>query len=201
MVRDRRLAHNPVAALYTRESYLKTALYGSHRVPGGGALRRRGATTSSPPPHVSVRDEGLRRRRRRAGSRRSWPSPAGPASGTWGSSSAWGSGGRPRTWRPSSGRTASGSPRRAARPGRCPRSTWGSWTSEKVRPGQPEMTCNPAAQAALLRRRRSVELVVLLGQCVGHDSADHGAAAHPGGLPAWRRTGSWPTTPWRRCTA
>jgi uncharacterized metal-binding protein len=39
-----------------------------------------------------------------------------------------------------------------------------------VRPGGAEMICNPIAQAELLNREK-VHLVLLLGQCVGHDSA------------------------------
>jgi uncharacterized metal-binding protein len=41
--------------------------------------------------------------------------------------------------------------------------------SEKVRPGRPEMTCNPLAQAELLNRSHT-GLNILMGQCVGHDS-------------------------------
>ncbi|MGD2215279.1 MAG: DUF1847 domain-containing protein [Gemmatimonadales bacterium] len=41
---------------------------------------------------------------------------------------------------------------------------------QKVRPSQPEMICNPIAQAELLNRAE-VELAFILGQCVGHDSA------------------------------
>jgi len=40
----------------------------------------------------------------------------------------------------------------------------------KVRPGQPEMICNPLAQAELLNRQ-GVQFALSLGQCVGHDSA------------------------------
>jgi uncharacterized metal-binding protein len=54
--------------------------------------------------------------------------------------------------------------------GSVPKEELGIRDEEKVRPGQPEMTCNPVAQAALLEAA-GVELVVLLGQCVGHDSA------------------------------
>jgi tRNA-Thr(GGU) m(6)t(6)A37 methyltransferase TsaA len=54
--------------------------------------------------------------------------------------------------------------------GSVPKEDLGIRDEEKVRPGQPEMTCNPAAQAELLEEA-GVELVLLLGQCVGHDSA------------------------------
>jgi uncharacterized metal-binding protein len=42
--------------------------------------------------------------------------------------------------------------------------------AEQVRPGTAEVMCNPLAQAELVDRE-GVELVLLLGQCVGHDSA------------------------------
>jgi uncharacterized metal-binding protein len=42
--------------------------------------------------------------------------------------------------------------------------------SQKVRPGTVEMICNPIVQAELLNRD-NVDLALLLGQCVGHDSA------------------------------
>jgi uncharacterized metal-binding protein len=42
--------------------------------------------------------------------------------------------------------------------------------AQKVRPGQPEMICNPLAQAELLNREK-IELALLMGQCAGHDSA------------------------------
>lgn len=54
--------------------------------------------------------------------------------------------------------------------GSVPKDRLGIREEEKVRPGQAEMICNPLAQAELLDREQ-VELVLLLGQCVGHDSA------------------------------
>ena len=41
---------------------------------------------------------------------------------------------------------------------------------QKVRPHEPEMMCNPLAQAQLLNAA-GVDLTLILGQCVGHDSA------------------------------
>lgn len=54
--------------------------------------------------------------------------------------------------------------------GAVPKERLGIEDSQKVRPGQPEMICNPLAQAELLNRE-AVQLAVILGQCVGHDSA------------------------------
>lgn len=53
--------------------------------------------------------------------------------------------------------------------GAVPKERLGIEDSQKVRPGQPEMICNPLAQAELLNREE-VQLALILGQCVGHDS-------------------------------
>jgi uncharacterized metal-binding protein len=54
--------------------------------------------------------------------------------------------------------------------GSVPKKELGITDSQKVRPGSAEMICNPIAQAELLNREK-VHLALLLGQCVGHDSA------------------------------
>jgi uncharacterized metal-binding protein len=54
--------------------------------------------------------------------------------------------------------------------GAVPKSTVGIEESQQVRPGRPEMICNPLTQAELLNRER-VEFALVLGQCVGHDAA------------------------------
>ncbi len=54
--------------------------------------------------------------------------------------------------------------------GAVPKEAVGILDSQKVRPGQAEMTCNPVTQAELLNRQ-AVQLALVLGQCVGHDSA------------------------------
>jgi len=51
-----------------------------------------------------------------------------------------------------------------------PKEEFGIRDDEKVRPSAAEMVCNPLAQAELLNRE-GVQLALLLGQCVGHDSA------------------------------
>ena len=53
--------------------------------------------------------------------------------------------------------------------GATPKEIVGIREDEKIRPGRPEMICNPAAQAELLNRS-GVEFALVLGQCVGHDS-------------------------------
>lgn len=59
-----------------------------------------------------------------------------------------------------------------------PKALIGIEESEQVRPGQPEMICNPLAQAELLTRDE-VQLVMSLGQCVGHDAATLGSLNVP----------------------
>jgi uncharacterized metal-binding protein len=54
--------------------------------------------------------------------------------------------------------------------GSVPKERLGIQEAEKVRPGTAEVICNPLAQADLLERE-GVQLVLLLGQCVGHDAA------------------------------
>jgi uncharacterized metal-binding protein len=53
--------------------------------------------------------------------------------------------------------------------GAVPKEWVGVSDSEKVRPGKPEMMCNPLAQIELLNRSHT-GLNILMGQCVGHDS-------------------------------
>ncbi len=50
-----------------------------------------------------------------------------------------------------------------------PKETLGLSDTEKVRPGRFEAMCNPIAQAKLLNKA-GVELKIILGLCVGHDS-------------------------------
>ncbi|MEK6710151.1 MAG: DUF1847 domain-containing protein [Nitrospinota bacterium] len=57
----------------------------------------------------------------------------------------------------------------ACKNGDIPKEAVGLTDAEKVRPGQPEMLCNPLSQAELLNRA-GCELNIVLGLCVGHDS-------------------------------
>ncbi len=54
--------------------------------------------------------------------------------------------------------------------GAVPKEEVGIRNSQKVRPGRPEMICNPVAQAELLNRE-GVHFALILGQCVGHEAA------------------------------
>jgi len=53
--------------------------------------------------------------------------------------------------------------------GGVPKETMGILDSEKVRPGNPEMICNPIVQTELLKWG-DTDLNITMGQCVGHDS-------------------------------
>lgn len=53
--------------------------------------------------------------------------------------------------------------------GGVPKEALGIKNEEKVRPGEFEAICNPAAQAMLLNKAKT-ELNILLGLCVGHDT-------------------------------
>ncbi|HXY75128.1 MAG TPA: DUF1847 domain-containing protein [Dehalococcoidales bacterium] len=57
----------------------------------------------------------------------------------------------------------------ACKTGAVPKEFIGISDSEKVRPGKPEMMCNPLAQIELLNINNT-GLNILMGQCVGHDS-------------------------------
>ena len=54
--------------------------------------------------------------------------------------------------------------------GAVPKEKLGITRDEQVRPGKSEMMCNSIAQAELLNRS-AVQLAFILGQCAGHDSA------------------------------
>jgi tRNA-Thr(GGU) m(6)t(6)A37 methyltransferase TsaA len=62
--------------------------------------------------------------------------------------------------------------------GATPKEEIGIQDEEKVRPGRPEMICNPVAQAELLNREK-VQFTIMLGQCVGHDAATFRHLAAP----------------------
>ena len=57
----------------------------------------------------------------------------------------------------------------ACKSGGVPKEDIGLSDGEKIRPGEHESMCNPAAQAELLNRA-GCELNIVLGLCVGHDS-------------------------------
>ena len=169
VVRDRRLRHNPVGALYTRKGYLKSAL-DARPAPArpvqfrgwddelldriAREVRDAGATRADPP----CRIEEVMDFARRAGVRHLGISFC--------------SGFREEAPQLHAVLAANGFRVSSAccKTGAVPKEKIGIRDAEQVRPGRPEMICNALAQAELLDRE-GVELVLLLGQCVGHDSA------------------------------
>jgi len=166
LARDRRLFHNPAAALYTSRSYLKDALHGHWpaserpRTPGGEAELLAMAASDDlkgedPPP--SRLEEAMSVAHRLGASH-------------LGITFCIGFKDEARTltrileingFRVSSA---------CCKAGATPKEEIGIREEEKIRPGRPEMTCNPVAQAELLNRE-GVEFALVLGQCVGHDAA------------------------------
>jgi len=169
VVRDLRLRHNPVGALYTRKGYLKSALE-ARPAPAGPVtfhgwnddlldriareVRDAGARRADPP----CRLEEIMEFARRAGVRRL--------------GFTFCSGFREEAPQLQAVLVANGFRVSSAccKTGAVPKEKLGIRDAEQVRPGRPEMICNALAQAELLERE-GVELVLLMGQCVGHDSA------------------------------
>ncbi len=170
VVRDVRLRHNPAAALYTRNSYLKSALY-----PGGDRSLRPGRS-------VGWSDEALATLAaevRAAGARRADPPcrleeimDFARRAGAWHLGLVFCSGFREEA-RLLAGVLSTNGFRVSSvccKTGSVPKERLGLLDRDKVRPGRAEMICNPLAQADLVERE-AVDLVLLMGQCVGHDSA------------------------------
>lgn len=169
VVRDLRLAHNPAAALYTRDGYLESALYGAREAPAADRVegwsdalidrlardvRDAGLGRETPPCRIEEVMDFARRAgvthlgvvycvgfRREARDLEAILETNG--------------------FRVSSA---------CCKTGAVPKATIGIKDEEQVEPGRPEMICNPVAQASLLEQA-GVELVLLMGQCTGHDSA------------------------------
>jgi uncharacterized metal-binding protein len=169
VVRDPRLAHNPAAALYTRDGYLKKALYGVREPPLPGRfagwsdelidglareVRDAGLGRETPPCRI---EEVLDFARRAGVTHLGIVHCVGFRREARDLAAILGTNG----FRVSSSCCKTGS---------VPKATLGIRDEEQVTPGRPEMTCNPVAQAALLERE-GAELALLMGQCVGHDSA------------------------------
>jgi uncharacterized metal-binding protein len=166
VARDTRLAHNPVAALYTSRSYLKAELFG-HWPPGerpafqgwemealGQAARQMEADGGVPRSRVA---EAMQLAH-------------GLGVGHIGISFCVGFREEAKILskilKTNGFRVSSV----CCKTGSVPKEEAGIRGEEKVRPGRPEMICNPSAQAELLNRD-GVELAFVLGQCVGHDAA------------------------------
>jgi uncharacterized metal-binding protein len=165
VARDARLRHNPVAALYTSDSYSQDLLYGQRRRPerpflGGDitALEWAGRTLPETEGGEFNRLQEVMEFANRLGATHvgvsfcvGFRAEARVLT---------------RVLEANGFRVSSA----CCKSGAVPKETLGLSDSQKVRPGQPEMMCNSLAQATLLNRE-DVQLAVILGQCVGHDSA------------------------------
>lgn len=169
VVRDWRLRHNPVAALYTRRGYLKNALYGP--IP-----------PAPEPPFAGWSDALLARAAHEVGQAAldAVPAPCrvaevmafARAAGVTRMGLVFCAGFREEAAHldailgTNGFRVASA----CCKTGAVPKTRLGIRAEQQVRPGTPEVMCNPLAQAELLESAH-VQLVLLLGQCVGHDAA------------------------------
>jgi uncharacterized metal-binding protein len=166
VARDARLRHNPVAALYTSNSYYRSALFERHR----GYEER---------PYLGAGNEVLERidhEIQREGAddwcRVEEALEVAHRLGATHVGVTFCVGFRNeadrlvRVFEANGFRVTSA----CCKTGAVPKERLGIQDSEKVTPGQPEMICNPIAQAELLNRE-GVEMAFLLGQCVGHDTA------------------------------
>jgi uncharacterized metal-binding protein len=181
IARDLRLRHNPAAALYTSRSYLKDELYGhwnpKQRPPFQGSDAE---TLEGVAREIQVLDEG----RRRGGDRESQAPDEGRRSrlaeamdlahalGASHLGISFCVGFREEARILTSILQTNGFKVSSAccKTGAVPKEEVGLEDSQKVRPGRPEMICNPVAQAELLNRE-GVHFALVLGQCVGHDAA------------------------------
>jgi uncharacterized metal-binding protein len=166
VARDARLRHNPVAALYTSGSYYRAPLYGHHR-------RREGEAFSSgpteTPEHVACdvrRESGERVCRIEEAMEYADRQGATHLGLTFCVGFKYEAERLARVLEANGFRVTS----ICCKAGSVAKEELGIKDSEKVSPGQPEMICNPVAQAEILNREE-VEVAFLLGQCVGHDTA------------------------------
>jgi uncharacterized metal-binding protein len=166
IVRDTKLFHNPVAALYTSQSYFRKSLYYRHQDDPPRPYRGVDDATLDAVSRSIVRDgqgEWCRIEEIIEFARRLGISKMGIVfcSGFQNEARVL------KRILEANDLTVSSS---CCKTGSVPKEDMGILDEQKVRPGQPEMICNPLAQAELLNREQ-VELALLLGQCTGHDSA------------------------------
>jgi len=166
LVRDSRLRHNPVAALYTSRSYLRSVLYDTTRRSLRGQFR--GWSTAA---ILSAASQA----RANAGSDWCRIEEIMEFAQTLGAQHLgviFCVGLRREAETLTELLRANGFRLSSAccKTGAVPKHVLGIGEHQKVRPNQPEMICNSLAQAELLNRA-GVELALLVGQCVGHDSA------------------------------
>jgi uncharacterized metal-binding protein len=169
VVRDRRLRHHPAGALYASHGYLSRALFGHPKTP----------LPTQPPPWDDERLDRIAREVRDAGLRRSDPPcrieeivDFAQRAGVRRLGLVFCNGFREEASRLNAVLSANGFSVSSicCKVGSVPKEELGLLDSEKIRPGEPEMICNALTQAELLEQAE-VELALLLGQCVGHDSA------------------------------
>ncbi|MGW8265290.1 MAG: DUF1847 domain-containing protein [Longimicrobiales bacterium] len=176
LARDRRLHHNPAAALYTSRSYLQDALHGhwppSERRGSSGRTETlaRMAVEDSLPGRIGADDPqpGTGPPPTRLEEAMSVAQRMGVSH--LGISFCVGFKEEARILTrilEINGFQVSSA---CCKTGATPKEEIGIREEEKVRPGRAEMTCNPVAQAELLNRE-NVQLAMVLGQCVGHDAA------------------------------
>lgn len=166
VARDARLAHNPVAALYTSGSYYQATLYGHHR-------RREGEASGEQQTDDLDRVAYELRRGSDAGTCRIEEAMQyADRLGATHLGLTFCVGFRHEAERLVRVLEANGFRVTSVccKAGAVPKEKLGIKDSEKVSPGQPEMICNPVAQAEILNREE-VEVAFILGQCVGHDTA------------------------------
>ncbi len=174
VVRDTRLHHNPVAALYTSGSYYRRALYSGHK--GHQRVPFQGWDTDT-------LDRVAREVLQEAWGRRCRVEETMGFARRLGASHlgiSFCAGFRnealllTRVLEANGFRVSSS----CCKTGSVRKEEFGILDFQKVDPGRPEMVCNPLAQAELLNRE-GVQLALLLGQCVGHDSATMGHLEAP----------------------
>jgi uncharacterized metal-binding protein len=166
IARDTRLHHNPVAALYTSRSYLKSELFG-HWSPKDlqpsakkdrGVLQNLSCSAGAGPETIRSRVAEAMDVAQELGARHIGVSFC--------------VGFREEAKEltrvlETNGFTVSSV---CCKTGAIPKEEAGIGDEGKVNPGKAEMICNPVAQGELLNRD-GVELAMVLGQCVGHDAA------------------------------
>jgi uncharacterized metal-binding protein len=173
VARDARLRHNPVAALYTSDSYSQNLLYGQRKRPQRPFL---GGDIPALERASRVLPETGGREFNRLQEVMEFAHCIGAIH--IGVSFCVGFGAEARVLTrvlEANGFKVSSA---CCKSGAVSKETLGLSDSQKVRPGQPEMICNPLAQGALLNGE-NVQLAVILGQCVGHDSATIGQLNAP----------------------
>jgi uncharacterized metal-binding protein len=166
VARDLRLRHNPVAALYTSRGYLQEELHGHWKPQDRPAYRGGDRESLERVAGDSERERDVPR------SRLAEAMELAHRLGANHIGFSFCSGFREEAKLLSKVLTTNGFRVSSVccKTGAIPKSSIGIQDSQQVRPGRPEMICNPLTQAELLNRE-GVELALVLGQCVGHDAA------------------------------